>query len=717
MRSLLLVSPIIAALTLAGCSGDTILPLENGVPSSSSSSVHLDRSVLRTAMGDTARLHVVRSRGGSPSASTVHWRVADPTIAAVEDGLIIPLAPGSTEVVASVGGSTLTAAVTTWGPVEVTSLAIAQDTLQLEVGATLQLDAELRYSSGLVIRVRTSPSWRSLDNRIATIINGQVKGVAAGQTQLVAKMGNIADTVDVTVGPVVTDDSGDTDDPEQPAARPEPVEPGLYLRPELPREYLNTAMPAVTGRSIRVPAGANLQAAIDDAQPGDELVLDAGATYVGTFVLRKKSGEGWIIIRTNGAIPPEGTRVRPADAPSLARLVATRESDRVIQTAAGAHHYRLVGLEITVSPSATRGKTLVELGDGSSAQDALEKVPHDLVLDRVYVHGTSDMDLQRCIALQSGRSAVIDSYVSECHGKGMDTQAIAGWNGPGPFKIVNNYLAGAGENVMFGGADPHINNLTPSDIEFRRNHVHKPLEWKGRWTVKNLFELKHAQRVLIEGNVMENNWVDAQVGFAVNMKALSDNNSAPWTRVMDVTFRNNVIQNSPGGVNILARVAYGTNALMPDEPAQRLLFENNLLTGIGTSSSLGSNGILFQLLGELQDVRLDHNTGDGSKITLSMDGNPQERLSVTNNVFGSTTYGVKGSGTGEGIATLTKYAPGADFTGNVLIGATSKLYPANNDFPISNTNDLLSIASLGPFSAASPGVNKPILDAAIRGVR
>src|SRR5690606_28378953 len=110
----------------------------------------------------------------------------------------------------------------------------------------------------------------------------------------------------------------------------------------------------------------------------------------------------------------------------------------------------------------------------------------------------------RCVALNSASTAVIDSWLSECHGKGFDSQAIAGWNGSGPYKIVNNHLAGAGENLMFGGADPSIPNGLPEDIEIRRNHFIKPPEWKGVWTVKNLIELKLGRRVLIEGNVFEN---------------------------------------------------------------------------------------------------------------------------------------------------------------------------------------------------------------------
>ena len=56
--------------------------------------------------------------------------------------------------------------------------------------------------------------------------------------------------------------------------------------------------------------------------------------------------------------------------------------------------------------------------------------------------------------------AVIDSYLSEAHVVGFDSQAICGVNGPGPFKIVNNYLEGSGENVMFGGADPRRSTST-----------------------------------------------------------------------------------------------------------------------------------------------------------------------------------------------------------------------------------------------------------------
>src|SRR4051812_43875882 len=56
---------------------------------------------------------------------------------------------------------------------------------------------------------------------------------------------------------------------------------------ELPRATVATRYPS-GGRSVRVGANANLQAAIDAARPGDVLLLPPGATYVGNFVLRDK---------------------------------------------------------------------------------------------------------------------------------------------------------------------------------------------------------------------------------------------------------------------------------------------------------------------------------------------------------------------------------------------------------------------------------------------
>ena len=130
---------------------------------------------------------------------------------------------------------------------------------------------------------------------------------------------------------------------------------------------------------------------------------------------------------------------------------------------------------------------------------------------------------------------MIGSYISDIHVVGQDAQAILGWNGPGPFKIANNELEASGENVMFGGAARASNNI-PSDIEIRGNHFFKPLSWRvgspsyagHHWSVKNLLEFKNAQRVLVTGNILENNWLDSQIGMAFLLTPRAEFGKAPW---------------------------------------------------------------------------------------------------------------------------------------------------------------------------------------------
>ena len=73
--------------------------------------------------------------------------------------------------------------------------------------------------------------------------------------------------------------------------------------------------------------------------------------------------------------------------------------------------------------------------------------------------------------------SVIDSYISDCKEDGADSQALAAYSTTGPIKIVNNYLEGAGENVIFGGADPGIPNAVASDIEIRCNHFYRDSQY------------------------------------------------------------------------------------------------------------------------------------------------------------------------------------------------------------------------------------------------
>src|SRR5262252_924017 len=120
--------------------------------------------------------------------------------------------------------------------------------------------------------------------------------------------------------------------------------------PERPRRFFDTAAVTLPGRTIAVGAGEDFQAALNNAQPGDTIALEAGAVFTGPFHLPRKNGNGWILVRTtapDGRLPMPGTRVDPADASAMPKLIAA--SDSVLTAAEGAHHYRFVGVEITPS--------------------------------------------------------------------------------------------------------------------------------------------------------------------------------------------------------------------------------------------------------------------------------------------------------------------------------------------------------------------------------
>jgi hypothetical protein len=429
------------------------------------------------------------------------------------------------------------------------------------------------------------------------------------------------------------------------------------------------------GNTITVGAGGDLQAAIDRAQQGDTILLTPGATYTGGFVLRAKSGSGTITIRSaasDGALPPAGVRISPDYAGSLPKVRGTAGS-AAFSTEAGAHDYRLLFLELT---SAFYGSDLVEFGDGSSLQSSLSNMPQNLTVDRCYLHGDPSVGQKRGVALNSGAATVMNSYISDIKSTGLETQAIAGWNGPGPYTIANNYLEAASEVILFGGDDPKIQNLVPSDITITRNRITRPTSWWNvGYAIKNLIELKNAQRVTIDGNIIENNWLEGQAGYAIVLTPRNQDHSAPWSAVQHVAITNNVVQHVAGGINIL-----GIDDQAVSQPLTDVLVANNLFLDLSVNWG-GSSG-WFLLTQGGSNIRFDHNTifSDGSSVIFA-DTTTVSGFSFTNNILPPETWSIIGTAQQPGNNTIAAYFPGSTFARNIITGASSGSYPANNYYP------------------------------------
>jgi hypothetical protein len=545
---------------------------------------------------------------------------------------------------------------------------------------------------------------------------------------------------------------------------------------------------------ISVAAGANLQEAIDRARPGDTLMLAPGAMYSGNFTLSNKgTSTAFITIRSavaDGLLPPDGVRVTPAHASKLPVLQSPNAMS-VVTVLPGAHHWRLQYLELRAN---SRGfGDIVTLGYGDKRQTQLSQAPYALILDHLYVHGDPRIGQKRGIAVHSGYTWITNCYISDIKAVGIDTQAIMGYNGPGPWTIVNNYLEAAGENFMVGGASPKIPNLIPADIQFRRNHLFKPLSWRkpivatpqdvvanggsggalpagayfyrvvaamktaqdvwaysarapevsatvgaggrvtlawtpvphaasyrifrGRstgqddvyfdtpvpsftdsgagagtaasksahmstlWTVKNLFELKIGLRVIVQENVMENVWQQAQTGYAVLFTPRNQDKTSPWVYVRDVRFISNVIRHMGAGITL---EGYDTNA--KTEQTRGIVIRDNLFTDI-SSGRWGGPGRFIQIGNEPRDLTIDHNTVVQNGHVVFVYGGtrgaemPVRGVSITSNLFQKGSWGIAGNGLAEGNDTIATYFPESLILRNTIAGAQASRYPPQNLFP------------------------------------
>lgn len=502
---------------------------------------------------------------------------------------------------------------------------------------------------------------------------------------------------------------------------------------ELPREYVISALKNTpsNGKMLRVDAGKDPERILDGASCGDTVELQAGATFSGniTFPAKNCDDSHWIIVRTSApdsSLPAEGTRLAPCFAgiaslpgrPPLGCVNTTNVLAKIELKSAGgpgpvifaaeANHYRLIGLEITRASSPTPAQGLVHFKG---------RADH-IIFDRVWIHGTPQDENVRGILLgQTRHVAIIDSFFSDFHCIAMtssctDSQAILGGigDGPmGPYKIVNNFLEASGENIMFGGGRA---GATPQDIEIRHNFFFKPLTWMmgqagyvggtngNPFIVKNIFELKNAQRVLFEGNVLENCWGGfTQDGFAILLTPKNPG-GCESCQVTDVTVRYNSIRHVGAGLQIANALSGGGI----EQDGQRYSIHDLIMDDIDDVKFNGAGEFAQISVASgaplLQNVRLDHITAFpsrrlfiiGDMVTTST---PIRNFVFANSIVTAGLYPVWSTGGGRAncafhnhpATTFEDCFVSSTFSPNVILQAPPAYppadWPANNFFPSS----------------------------------
>ncbi len=229
---------------------------------------------------------------------------------------------------------------------------------------------------------------------------------------------------------------------------------------------------------IRVPAGGNLQQALDAAPCGSTLILAAGAVYEATgeegFLFPAKTGTGCtgtaadtITVRTSNveALPPAGQRVGISDTRNMSRLV-TAGPYPAVSFAPLSKFWRLVGIEVTTIPKPEYTQFLVFVG----TYIPTTKAPSDITFDRCYIHSLEDgtnnahATARAGVDVEAKRVVFVGSRIAFPAGYAGPSKtsesnyAILMVAGPGPLTIENCFLSGWYTNFFMGGGNLWTDN-------------------------------------------------------------------------------------------------------------------------------------------------------------------------------------------------------------------------------------------------------------------
>ena len=436
----------------------------------------------------------------------------------------------------------------------------------------------------------------------------------------------------------------------------------IYSQPLLPsiETFENELkMPDTTGYIVKTvgPSSFNdykkLQDAINNSQYGTILKLEAGAFFkedtticnscnLDHIFLPQKNNlnDKWIIIMgaKNELIAKDCERIQP-NAPTgninyptqkdAMPKIITDNYAAAILTDYGANHYRFVGIEVCAPTEqkaiGTYGLVHVTLPYANYYPALAQQpnlVPNHIIFDRCYIHGNDTSNNVHGVVLDGNYVAIVNSEISNIRSRGQESHGILQVNSVGPLVINNNFIEAAGINILFGGGVPVIAGTVPRNIIIKQNHLSKKLKW--RWDspnydgqsncVKNLFEIKNASIVLLEGNILENSWADClgQKGWAVALRSMygAVGQADDSTQCNNVTVRNNIIRNCAMG---FCFDGYFTT-LPPLEKCilNNILVENNLLYEITVDWYNAASGNVtegFVMNGHPSwNVTLNHNT-------------------------------------------------------------------------------------------------------------
>ncbi len=415
---------------------------------------------------------------------------------------------------------------------------------------------------------------------------------------------------------------------------------------------LKNGMNDSSGKDLNAQA---LQSIISNAaHPGDWIVLNHLAIFAGTIGLTTSGLPGQPIMMvsdqistasggatlpfTPGTLPnlkpslpwDQTQRVTPSNASLMPKIYATIIGYPALATAnnasgtAGSSYWTMQGIEFACfGPYLTGGVECADLvlldgprnADGTTAMTQDLEQPNFIVFDQCYFHGQAGQGGSgTCITRRGLRVNGKNLVVQNCSFNNIktwsaDNQCINGWGGSGPISVINNFLEGTTENILFGGGYvkwnvipgqtvwPAGNAAAGWGIYVRYNTITKNPLWNSgypgyqrptdsspqcdHWSVKNLVEFKNATNVLVDGNFLQYSWPPDQQGAALGINVstgFGPNPSQPYETVTNLTFSNNIVDSC----TLPCYINYPGLNVPPQVPdlMRSIRIENNLFTNM-----------------------------------------------------------------------------------------------------------------------------------------
>lgn len=474
---------------------------------------------------------------------------------------------------------------------------------------------------------------------------------------------------------------------------------------------------------------ASLNSAIEAARvlnQNTRIILPAGFNAYAPVCKEITNAGKWIYIQ--GPLPSaEGTRTNPglmATAPSF--MVQNTELPAIYFWRKAARYY-ITGCTFEMNPTLSHTYFLVHLVPRENDDEypfTIDDINDEIIISRCWVKGldTATGNGGACrvgVFLNAKRSAVVDCWISGIsETPGGEGKAILITNTPGPVKVVNNYLEASSINGLIGGEIPKYGAVTgkPTNIEWRRNHHTKPKAWSptdltwdgvsGR-NGKPLMELKNVDKILFEGNTLNNCWADGQAGMIFVLKSAGDGRPGVGgigCQTKNATIRYNKLYNSVRGWNT-AGISDDDGATLP----QDIAIYDNVMYEIGTYAGQTS-GIGWLITQRVDGLYIRHNTLIHNEFTngnfqFAYQQNPRaqnftfsDNITTTGASSDAAPGGLVADGAKYGADALNSWAENPYWQRNILIGPYDPLIVTLNTF--TGTQIVTNVAAMNFANAA-----------------